>query len=87
MNALLVSLVRTIVPVLTGLFIATALEIGMDVDSESLSSLLDALVVGSYYALVRFAEQRYPVVGWVLGLPMQPVYGQEPDTAELEEAL
>lgn len=74
-KALLLSLVRTVVPVIVGLLIAGAAKIGVDVDSDQLSALIDSVVVGAYYTLGRLLEQHVsPHFGWLLGAPKQPEY-------------
>lgn len=76
---LLASLIRTIVPVIVGALIAAAARAGLDLDADQLAGLLEALVVGGYYTLVRAAETRWPALGWFLGLPAQPHYQRPGD--------
>lgn len=70
----LVSLVRTFVPALVGLAIAALTKINADIDSAALTALVDAIVIGAYYTVVRFLEARWPKFGILLGVPKQPSY-------------
>lgn len=76
---LLASLIRTIVPVIVGAIIAGLARAGLDLDPDQLTGVLEALVVGGYYTLVRALEARWPALGWFLGLPTQPTYQRPGD--------
>ena len=71
---LLVSLRRTLVPVLVGFLLSQAARAGFDIPAEQLTGVLEALVTGSYYAVVRIAEQYAPALGVLLGASKQPRY-------------
>jgi hypothetical protein len=71
---LLVSLRRTLVPVLVGFLLSQAARAGFDIPAEQLTGVLEALVTGSYYAVVRIAEQYAPALGILLGASKQPRY-------------
>lgn len=71
---LLVSLRRTLVPVLVGFLLSQAARVGFDIPAEQLTGVLEALVTGSYYAVVRIAEQYAPALGILLGASKQPRY-------------
>jgi hypothetical protein len=71
---LLVSLRRTLVPVAVGFLLAQAARVGFDIPAEDLTGVLEALVTGSYYAVVRIAEQYAPALGILLGASKQPKY-------------
>ena len=71
---LLVSLRRTLVPVAVGFLLAQAARVGFDIPAEDLTGVLEALVTGSYYAVVRIAEQYAPALGILLGVSKQPKY-------------
>jgi hypothetical protein len=71
---LLVSLRRTLVPVLVGFLLSQAARAGFNIPAEQLTGVLEALVTGSYYAVVRIAEQYAPVLGILLGASKQPRY-------------
>ena len=74
MNDAFVSYIRTIVPVAIGWAAAHLIAWGIDVDVTTLSGALVPIVIGLYYLGVRLAERRWPVLGWLLGLPKQPTY-------------
>lgn len=69
----LASLVRTAVPVLAGLLISAGARAGLDLSAVA-PGLVDAVCIGGYYALVRWAETRWPWVGVLLGWKAQPTY-------------
>ena len=71
---LLVSLRRTLVPVAVGFLISQAARAGLDIPAEELTGVLEALVTGGYYAVVRIAEQYAPALGILLGASKQPRY-------------
>ena len=71
---LLVSLRRTLVPVAVGFLLAQAARVGFDIPAEDLTGVLEALITGSYYAVVRIAEQYAPALGILLGASKQPKY-------------
>jgi len=71
---LLVSLRRTLVPVVVGFLISQAARAGLDIPAEELTGVLEALVTGGYYAVVRIAEQYAPALGILLGASKQPRY-------------
>ena len=69
--------IRTYTPILVGWVLARIGEtLGpLDVDGATLSAAVTALVIAVYYGAVRWAEQRWPQLGWLLGSPHQPSYG------------
>lgn len=71
---LLLSLRRTLVPVAVGFLLAQAARVGFSIPAEDLTGVLEALVTGGYYAIVRIAEQYAPALGILLGAPKQPHY-------------
>jgi len=71
---LLLSLRRTLVPVAVGFLLAQAARVGFDIPADQLTGVLEALVTGGYYALVRIAEQYAPALGILLGAAKQPRY-------------
>lgn len=71
---LLISLRRTLVPVAVGFLLAQAARAGFDIPADQLTGVLEALVTGGYYAVVRVAEQYAPALGVLLGASKQPRY-------------
>ena len=74
MSDAIVSLIRTIVPVIVGLALAGLLKLGIDVDETALATVVDGVIIGAYYALARWLESKWPNLGWLLGAPKQPTY-------------
>lgn len=79
MNDQLVALVRTVVPMVVGLLLAAAAKANIDIDGAALNGVVDALVIGVYYVVVRQLEQRWPRFGVLLGIPKQPTYQPKSD--------
>ena len=73
-NDLLLSLRRTLVPVIVGFLLSQAARVGFDIPADELTGVIEALVTGSYYAVVRIAEQYFPAVGVLIGASRQPRY-------------
>jgi hypothetical protein len=78
MGDLLRSIVRTLVPVVVGLIISTLAQAGIDVDEGALTTFIDSVFVGGYYAIVRLLETQSEAFGWLLGLPSPPSYDASP---------
>lgn len=74
MSDYVVSLVRTLAPVVAGAAATWLIKVGIEIDSAALESLIFAVVTGVWYAIVRWAEDRFPWAGWLLGIRKQPVY-------------
>jgi hypothetical protein len=74
----LASLIRTGVPYLVGLLLTwLGRNTGIVLDDGSSAELTAWLVLAAgtaYYALIRWAETRWPRVGWLLGWALQPKY-------------
>lgn len=81
MNNYVSSLIRTWVPVWVSAALAwLSAETGLIVDENTAAQgvlFFNAVLTGLYYALIRWLEQRYPQVGWLLGLAKQPGYSPE----------
>ena len=69
---LLVSLRRTLVPIIVGAISASFL--GADLDPDALQSVIGGLISGVYYTVVRLVELKLPGAGFLLGARKQPVY-------------
>ena len=78
MHDQIISLIRTYVPVAVGAFLTyLAVRFGVVVPedvSTGLTTGLVGLVSALYYAVARALEQRWPWLGWLLGVPKQPTY-------------
>lgn len=78
MSDLIVSVIRTQIPVLVGLIVIAATKVGADIDSAALAVMIDALAIGLYYTVVRALEQRWSKAGVLLGVPRRPAYTPPP---------
>lgn len=78
----LISHARTFAPIAVGAVLAwLAVRFGLEVDGEAqagLTVLVTGLIQAGYYALARALEQRWPLLGVLLGVPAKPRY---PDIA------
>ncbi|MEW1700370.1 hypothetical protein [Streptomyces sp. NPDC091278] len=71
----LLSLIRTIAPIVAGWLITQALRLGVEIDPGSVESLVTSAFAAIYYAAFRFAELRLsPKFGWLLGWSRPPEY-------------
>lgn len=73
---LLVSLRRTLVPMVVGL-VAGSFLAGY-INLESLESVVSGVVTAVYYLVLRLLEQKVPSFGVLLGSKKQPVYLDPP---------
>jgi uncharacterized membrane protein YfcA len=69
---LLVSLRRTLVPMIVGL-VAGSFLAGY-VDPDALDEVVTGAVTAVYYLVIRLLESKMPVFGLLLGSKKQPVY-------------
>ena len=69
---LLVSLRRTLVPMIVGLVAGSFL--GGYVNPDALDEVVTGAVTAVYYLIVRLLESKMPVFGLLLGSKKQPVY-------------
>ncbi len=75
MNALVASVIRTIVPVAVGQVASWLLLAHVVLPAAALSGLstfLGGALTAIYYVAVRVLEQQWPAVGILLGLPSSP---------------
>lgn len=71
------SLVRTIIPSLIGALVATIVALGLQLDADTQSTLIVALVAivqALYYALARWIVGRWPAARFLLGTDAAPSY-------------
>lgn len=69
---ILVSLKRTLVPMVVGAVAASV--IGQWVDLAMLEEIVGSVISICYYTAVRVLETKVPAVGFLLGARQQPVY-------------
>lgn len=68
----LVSLRRTLVPIIVGSTVGSFLA--PYVDPDALATVVSGAISAVYYAVLRFVEGRVPAAGVLLGARKQPVY-------------
>lgn len=76
LDAYLQSVIRSVVPVVVATVVSFGLRYGVNLDEGATADLLGALAGSGYYALVRWVEGKFPNLGWLLGTPGAPSYGQ-----------
>lgn len=84
----LISLIRTFVPQVVAVALAwIATNWGWVIPAEwaqELQLLAIEAVAAVYYSIVRWAEGRWPQVGWLLGWAAQPTYVPAPEVPKVE---
>lgn len=76
-NALVASLIRTAVPLLAGAIFSWLVAINFTIPGVSepvLEGILTFVLGFAYYTIVRLLEKKWPKLGWLLGVPVQPTY-------------
>lgn len=71
---LLLSIRRTLVPIIVGFVLARGARWGFDIPPNDLTGVIESIVTGVYYTLVRLAETYWPQIGILLGGRSQPEY-------------
>jgi hypothetical protein len=74
---LIISWVRTVVPVLVGAVVTWAIRQGLISDAAVTQPLTEVLVLAisaAYYFVVRLLEKLNPIFGFFLGVPKTPTY-------------
>lgn len=74
MNDYIIGHIRTLVPVLVGTIVTGLTAWGIDVDSTGWVAALTGAFIALYYAIVRAAAERWPMVGILLGVNQAPKY-------------
>lgn len=77
MSDYLASLIRTGIPAGVGALLAWAAAKGFDIPEADRTEIIAALTAAAttiYYAVIRAAENTWPVVGRLLGTSRQPEY-------------
>ena len=69
---LLISIRRTVVPIIVGA--VTGSFLAPYVDPVQLTAVVSGIVSGLYYTVLRVAESKHPGLGALLGARKQPVY-------------
>jgi hypothetical protein len=77
LNAYVTSAIRTGVPLLVGWIVSWLVAKGIGIDDQTrdwLVSFLTFVLSMAYYLIARWLEQKNPKLGFLLGVPVQPVY-------------
>lgn len=73
---LLISIRRTVVPLIVGLVGGSFL--GPYVDPDQLEKVVTTAITFAYYTALRIIEMRLPAAGFFLGARKQPIYLDAP---------
>jgi hypothetical protein len=68
LRQVIISAVRTGVQAAVGLAAAWLLQRGVDIDQDALLAAVDAGIIGAVTLLMRYAEEKLPVLRWVFSL-------------------
>ena len=75
MSNLITAQIRTWVPIGVGVLLTWLSTVaGVDYNSPELAAGITGLVAAVYYSAVRYAAERFPAVGWLLGVNKAPGY-------------
>lgn len=79
MNDVVISMIRTAVPLVVGAILAWLAARGLDLGSAgtALIPVITAAITAAYYGVVRIAESRWPWLGVLLGHTAKPSYGKQ----------
>lgn len=83
MNDLVVSGIRTIVPIVVGSVLAWLAQKNFNIDKDTAVQFATGLAIALYYLVARVLERRWPAAGLLLGSKKQPAY--VPPTPGVEE--
>lgn len=79
LRTFLPSVIRTVVPLVVGYFLAWPVAGWFGLQDDQVTSLVTVVVTALYYALVRLAEiYVLPQIGWFLGWAAAPTYPAKP---------
>lgn len=77
MSDLVVSFIRTYVPIVVGSLISWLATRGLEIDPQTGNGLvvfLTGLLIAAYYGIVRLIERKFPQAGVLLGSTKKPEY-------------
>ena len=75
MSDFLASIIRTLTTLAVGLVATAAVRVGVSVDTPAATAVLQSLITGFVYSVVRFMETKVdPRFGWLLGVAKAPAY-------------
>lgn len=82
MSNFVVSLIRTVTPIIVGWLISLAASAGLDLEADALSGAVSSLLAAAYYVAARALERYDARLGWLLGYAAQPGYLEPPPAPE-----
>jgi len=71
------SLIRTLVPLITGRILARIMP-GIDPNDPNVLLAASAGFAWLYYTVIRVVETKWPKLGWLLGIAKAPAYSPAP---------
>jgi len=74
---LLISYIRTFVPVAVGSVATWLLTLGVELDAETQAAAVTAgtgVLIAVYYVVARALERKWPAFGFLLGSQVEPEY-------------
>ena len=75
MSEYVISMIRTIIPMLVGVVATKLVSLGWHFDEATMSSVMVLFFSGGYYAFARWMEEKHPQVArWLLGVNKPPSY-------------
>lgn len=78
-NAILVNILRTVVPIVVGAIVAALAKAGITGLDEVATELVTTVCTVLYWAAFRLLETKVgPAWGWLLGYAQVPSYGDTP---------
>lgn len=82
LRSFLPSVLRTLVPLAIGYFLAWPAAKAFGLTEDQITSLITIVITGIYYLVVRLLEQFVlPQFGWLLGYASAPLYVAPADAA------
>jgi len=74
-DKILASVIRTVVPVVVGVLVASAAKLGFHLTDDAFTGVITTGVTAVYYAGARWLETHVsPKLGWLLGKSGAPKY-------------
>lgn len=73
-NDFLVSVRRTIVPIMAAYVVLQAARVGVAIPGDAVSDIIFAVIASLYYTSARAIETRFPQASVLLGSLLQPTY-------------
>lgn len=69
-----VAQIRVTMTLIVGTLAAWAANLGVDIDTTGWAQAFSVVVIAAYYALIRWAAERWPALGWLFAVNRRPQY-------------